>query len=152
MSVRTPPIRPGGTRSKLVEAALQAAKDSNGKHYKWGGKTTEGFDCSGFVSYVYAKVFPTFTYLDTKNLECGTHFSAVQTPQPGDLIFFGAGVNPYEVKRGNRKEFPAHVGIVLDASSWIGSQSSTGAAVVPMANPWWAARTRTFLKYAGVDE
>lgn len=38
-------------RRKLVENALECV----GIPYKWGGTTTKGFDCSGFVQYVYDK-------------------------------------------------------------------------------------------------
>jgi cell wall-associated NlpC family hydrolase len=54
------------------------------------------------------------------------------------------------VKKGNNKVFDNHVGIVLDTNTWIGSQTSTGVASVPMANPWWAARSRKFLRYTQV--
>jgi cell wall-associated NlpC family hydrolase len=148
----TAPIKPDGLRSKLVEAGQKAAQDSAGKAYKYSGKDTGGFDCSGFVSYVYSHVFSSFPYMDTKVLESGGQFAETTKPQPGDLIFFPAGTNPYEVARKNMKTFPDHVGIVIDASTWMGSQSSTGVAVVKMTNPWWGARSRKFLKYKGIGE
>lgn len=151
----TPPIAPmmpDGIRSKLVEAAQKAARDCAGKLYKYGGKDTAGFDCSGFVSYVYRQVFSSFTYMDTTVLESGGQFAETTKPQAGDLIFFPAGTNPYEVARKNTKKFDDHVGIVIDASTWMGSQSSTGVAVVKTTNLWWGARARKFLKYKGISE
>lgn len=152
MSNLTAPIVPKGTRNSLVEAARKAASDAKGKPYVYGGKDTSGFDCSGFVSYVYQRVFPSFTYVDTSHIECGGPFAEVSAPNPGDVILFSAGTNPYESRKGNNKKWPTHVGVVLDANSWIGSQSSTGAAVVPMSNPWWSERKHKFFKYSGMNE
>src|SRR2546422_7128984 len=61
-------------------------------------------------------------------------FKETKTPQAGDLIFFPSGTNSYEVKKKNNRVYPAHVGIVLDDGHWIGSQTSTGVAQVPMSS------------------
>jgi cell wall-associated NlpC family hydrolase len=135
-------------RNAVVNAALDTAKAAAGKPYKYSGKTSSGFDCSGFVCYVYQQVFPAFQYMDTTLIEGGPWFIEVATLKPGDLIFFPAGQNPYEVKKKNKKVFPAHVGIVIDKDNWIGSQSSTGVAKVGMKHVWWSARDKKFLRYA----
>src|SRR6267378_142107 len=110
-------------RQKIVTAANQAGRHAAGKAYTEGGKTIGGFDCSGFVYYVFHQVFTDYTYLDTNGIQTSPFFNPVATPQAGDLIFFPKAKNPYEVNKGNKKEFPNHVGIVLDSVSWIGSQS-----------------------------
>jgi len=138
-------------RAAIVKAALETWKAAAGKGYLYGGKTTAGFDCSGFVSYVYQQVLPQFSYLDTSHIENGPLFIETKNPQPGDVIFFSAGQNPYEVKRKNKRAYPAHVGIVLDSNTWIGSQSSTGVSKVSMDNSWWTARTFKFLRYSGIS-
>src|SRR5262245_45420140 len=84
-------IKPDGFRSRLIEAAQKVARESAGKDYKFGGQDTAGFDCSGYVSYVYHEVFSSFVYMNTKALASGGHFVETTKPQPGDLIFFPAG-------------------------------------------------------------
>jgi peptidoglycan endopeptidase LytE len=138
---------PKDLRTKIVEAAVAAAKASAGKPYTEGGKTTTGFDCSGFVYYVFHKIFPDFTYLETGDIKTSKLFTAATSSQSGDLIFFPKGKNPYEVNLGNNKEFPNHVGIVLNGQYWIGSQTSTGTAQVAFTNPWWSAREKIFLRF-----
>lgn len=132
----------GSLRQRVVDAAEQAAKDAAGKPYTTNGRTLHGFDCSGFVTYVYQKVLPHYQHLNTDGILCSRLYRKIVSPQPGDLIFFPAGVNPFD-----QKTHQNHVGIVLDPTTWIGSQSSTGVATVKMINPWWSARSKFFLQY-----
>lgn len=55
--------------------------------YKWGGTTPAGFDCSGFVQYLYAQKgvkVPRTTY---EQFKAGTAV-ARGALQPGDVVFF----------------------------------------------------------------
>jgi cell wall-associated NlpC family hydrolase len=132
-----------GLRQKLVEAARQAAKDTVGKPYTENGRSTAGFDCSGFVTYVYKKVFPDYVHLNTDAIDSSSLYQKlVASPQPGDLIYFPKGINPYD-----KKSHPNHVGIILDSNAWIGSQTSTGVAKVMLTNPWWSPHAKFFLRY-----
>jgi cell wall-associated NlpC family hydrolase len=140
----------GSTRAKIVQAAIDAGKLAAGKPYMFGGKAPSGFDCSGFIAYVYHQVLPEFVYMDTAAIRKTGRFTEVKTALSGDLIFFPKGKNPYEVKKGNQREFPDHVGITLDRDTWIGSQSSTGVAQVHFSNPWWSPRPHIFLRYNGL--
>ena len=139
---------PNTLRDKVVKAALDAMTASAGKPYTYGGKTTAGFDCSGFVTYAYKQVFPNFVPVDTGDIETTGAFILTTIPQPGDVIFFPKGPNPYEVVKGNTKEFPTHVGIVVDQTSWIGSQSSTGVAIVKNINLWFNAIPKKYYIYS----
>jgi len=141
-----------GQRTKIVRTARETATAAVGKPYLPGGRDTTGFDCSGFVTYVYEKVFPHYQHLNTSGIENNPAFKETKTPQAGDLIFFPSGTNPYEVKKQNNRVYPAHVGIVLDDGHWIGSQTSTGVAQVPMSHPWWAGRAKKFFRYAYIGE
>jgi len=139
-------------RAKIVRVARETAREVAGKPYLFGGKTTAGFDCSGYVYYVYHSVFPEFIYLDTEGLRSNVCLKVKADAQPGDLVFFSPGKVPYEVSKGNNRDFPAHVGIVLDALNWISSQTSTGVAQVTFSNPWWGSRDKTFYEYKLVGE
>ncbi len=74
-------------------------------------------------------------------------FASVDTPIPGDLIYFLSGPVPYEISRGVNRVFPSHIGIVLDSDHWIGAQTSTGVAVVSMSNSWWKDRKKISLRF-----
>jgi len=118
------PASSGGSSS-----AIQAAKSqlSVPNRYVLGGKSPGGFDCSGFVSWAYGqsgKSIPS----NTRSLRTlGTKVSYSEA-QPGDLIFF---TNP-----GGQVD--GHVGIYLGNGNFIGSQSSTGVAIVNVnSNSYW---------------
>lgn len=63
---------------------LAAAQDGIGGSYVWGGKTYKAWDCSGFVSYVYAQAGISLTpYTYTM----ATELVPTSNPQPGDIVF-----------------------------------------------------------------
>lgn len=69
-----------GARATVLEAAY----DGIGGSYVWGGKSYKAWDCSGFVSYVYAKAginLTAYTYT------MATELKQTSTPQPGDIVF-----------------------------------------------------------------
>lgn len=66
---------------------LETAFGYIGVPYVWGGTSPAGFDCSGFVQYVYAKhgVYLPRTTIYQENV--GTKVTDLQ---PGDLLFYGS--------------------------------------------------------------
>lgn len=76
-----------GDVAKLIEEAMKHL----GKPYVWGGKGPNGFDCSGFVQYVFATALgksvpaPTWT-----QMTLGVEVQRADL-KPGDLIFFRGG-------------------------------------------------------------
>lgn len=120
---------PGGAAEKanIREGVVQAANEGLGTPYVWGGNTTAGWDCSGFVKWAYAKA-GIKTQRTTSSILTSGQFVRTNQPQPGDLVF----------QRGGN-----HVGIYLGGGKMIGAQNpKTGTAVVPVsANPLYGYYT-----------
>ena len=67
-------------------AVLEVAARYVGTPYVSGGTTPDGFDCSGFVSYVYAQLGISLPRTSSGIKAAGTVISAAEA-QPGDLIW-----------------------------------------------------------------
>jgi cell wall-associated NlpC family hydrolase len=87
-----------------------------GTPYVWGGASPAGFDCSGFVMYVYAQVGVSLPHNAAAQYGYGTPVSKDQL-QPGDLVFFdGLGHEGIYVGGGSFIHSP-HTGDVVKISS-----------------------------------
>lgn len=106
------------------EQVTTIAKQYTGVPYKFGGTTTKGFDCSGYVGYVYNKVG---TALPRTAASMYTASSIVKKPVPGDLVFF----------KNTYKKGISHVGIFMGDNNFISATSSKGVAVVSLSNSYW---------------
>ncbi|MCJ2192443.1 LysM peptidoglycan-binding domain-containing protein [Pediococcus acidilactici] len=65
--------------------------------YVWGGKTSAGFDCSGFVSYVFQHAAGISLPSYTVAMESYVNKESVSAAQPGDLLFWGTPGATYHV-------------------------------------------------------
>ncbi|MGK7376431.1 C40 family peptidase [Planococcus sp. 1R117A] len=112
--------------SEVVSIALSL----KGIPYKFGGTTTSGFDCSGFIQYVFKKA--------GKNVSrtTGTQFAestTVSNPVPGDLIFFA---NTY-------KAGISHVGIYIGNGQFVHAGGSK-AEVKSVNDPYWGKKFHSY--------
>ncbi|WP_237202792.1 C40 family peptidase [Rothia endophytica] len=64
---------------------LAAAQDGIGGAYVWGGKGYKAWDCSGFVSYVFAQAGISLTPYTFTMAE--KELVPTSNPQPGDIVF-----------------------------------------------------------------
>ena len=120
--VAAPPSRYGG----VVGIAMQYL----GVPYVWGGASPSGFDCSGFIMYVYAKVGVSLPHHAASQYGMGSPVSRDQL-EPGDLVFFnGLGHNGMYIGGGQFIHAP-HTGDVVKISSlsdswyartWVGAR------------------------------
>ena len=94
--------------STLSGIAATAAKYV-GVPYVWGGNGPSGWDCSGFVKYVYAQHGINIARGTSAILGSG-QFVRTSNPKPGDLVFQNGG---------------GHVGIYLGGGQMIGAQNPT---------------------------
>lgn len=84
-----------GTKTKEVEAVMikrdNLAKNSKkyvGVKYKYAGKDPNGFDCSGFTSYIMKSEGVTISS-SSKTQATEGKVVPINKVKPGDLIFFG---------------------------------------------------------------
>ncbi|HKQ23921.1 MAG TPA: NlpC/P60 family protein [Burkholderiales bacterium] len=139
-----------GSRDKIIAKAKELALKYRDSSYKEGGKDTVAFDCSYFVYLVMHEVFPIYAYANTSLIAASPNFKESENGKPGDIIFFPKGQIPYAVKKGDKRVYPNHVGIVLDSTSWVGRQSSS-LGIVLFSNPWWGSRACEYYTYYKID-
>lgn len=83
--------------SPAVKSVIDMAESFLGTPYLWGGTTPKGFDCSGFVQYVYGKNGYSITRTTyTQWANDGVRVSRANL-KPGDLVYFGYGDSPSHV-------------------------------------------------------
>jgi cell wall-associated NlpC family hydrolase len=117
------PNLPAPRYGQVVGIALQYL----GIPYVWGGSSpSTGFDCSGFVAYVYAQVGVSLPHHAASQYGYGTPVPYDQLA-PGDLVFFsGLGHVGIYIGGGQFVHAP-HTGDVVRISSLAGHGSYDGA-------------------------
>lgn len=109
-------------------AILRTARALMGTRYRWGGDSPrQGFDCSGFIWFVYRQHGIILPRVSWQQFGTGRAVS-YSAMRPGDLIF-------HKVDKGAKS---MHVGIVTDRGTFIHSPSS-GKRVMESSlnNTYW---------------
>jgi cell wall-associated NlpC family hydrolase len=109
-----PAIALAAPSTPWVSPLLTAALGLRGTPYRFGGNDPTGFDCSGFVRYVFAQ----FGYQLPREVQAQFKTGrpiAREEIQPGDLVFFET------VSKG-----ASHVGIALGNDEFVHAPSSRG--------------------------
>jgi cell wall-associated NlpC family hydrolase len=125
------PVADGGSSSGPTPApppshggVVGIAMQYLGVPYVWGGASPSGFDCSGFVMYVYAQVGVSLPHSSYAQYGYGSPVSMSEL-QPGDLVFFN-GLSHVGIYVGGGSFIHApHTGDVVKISSLSGWYSST---------------------------
>jgi cell wall-associated NlpC family hydrolase len=100
-----------------------------GAPYRNGGADPSGFDCSGFVWYVFAQHGVALPRTVQDQFQSGGDVAASDL-QPGDLVFFST-----------TSPGASHVGIVIGGDSFVHAPSSSGVVRVErLGSTYWSSR------------
>ena len=122
-----PPGVPAGPATGY--AVTSTALSLRGTPYRNGGADPSGFDCSGFVYYVFAQhgVSLPRTVLEQSRVGQAVPQGHLE---PGDVIFFST------VSAG-----PSHVAIAIGGDEFVHAPSSVGQVRVErLSSPYWSTR------------
>ena len=117
--------------SSVSESIVNYAKQFQGVKYVWGGNTPNGFDCSGFVKYVYQKSGITLNRVAADQAKQGTQVSKADL-SPGNLVFF-------DTDGGHN--YINHVGIYIGSGMFIHASSGAGKVVITSLTEGFYANT-----------
>jgi len=116
-------------------AIVKTAFRYMGVPYVFGGSTPRGFDCSGFVQYVYRRNGVKIPRMAHHQFYAGTPISKKQL-RPGDLVFFET------YTRGI-----SHVGIYIGNSNFIHASSVGYVRVSSLNEAYYRKRYRGAARY-----
>jgi hypothetical protein len=117
--------RRGGTTAALTvgDRAVRFARRLLGTPYRWGGDSPRtGFDCSGFVRFVYGHFGVELPHSSYADFDRGKRVP-LGSLRPGDLVFFdGVG----------------HVGMYIGGGRFIHApHTGTDVQVTSLSDPWY---------------
>jgi cell wall-associated NlpC family hydrolase len=101
-----------------------------GSRYAWGGSSPAGFDCTGFVMWVYGQFGVELPHNEAGQLASGPAVNS-DALQPGDVLVFA---NTY--RRGL-----SHTGIYLGGGRFVHAvDEAHGVMVSELWDSYWAPR------------
>ncbi|WP_064093157.1 C40 family peptidase [Rossellomorea aquimaris] len=122
------------TSDSVNQNVVDVAKKYIGTPYAWGGTTPKGFDCSGFIYYVFNQAGQSIPRTNTDGYYSKS--VAISNPQPGDLVFF----------KNTYKAGISHMGIYLGNGEFIHA-SDSGVTVSKLNNTYWAPKFAGYKRF-----
>lgn len=118
--------QPGNSARFNVIQLVADAGALTGTPYVWGGMTPSGFDCSGFLVYVFNKQGIKLPRTVAEQWNFG---KKVSQPSVGDVVFFAT-----------TQSGPSHNGIYVGNNQFIHAGTSTGVTVSDLNASYWKSR------------
>lgn len=121
----------------LADSILERGMSLIGTRYRFGGTSEAGFDCSGFIGYLFREEAGMNLPRSTREMiNVNAPLVARNNLEPGDLLFFSTN------GRGGRV---SHAGIYLGDNQFIHSSSrrSGGVRVDSLGDSYWS---KTFIE------
>ena len=124
-----PPLNPPGRGTADGYALSGTALSLRGAPYRSGGGDPNGFDCSGFVRYVYQQHGVSMPREVREQYRVGTNVDRGDL-EPGDLVFFSTTAPG-----------ASHVGIIVGGDQFVHAPSERGVVRVEnLSSQYWASR------------
>lgn len=111
----------------IQQSVMDFSHDLLGVPYVYGGQSPWGFDCSGFVSYVYENHGFSIHRCADDQMQDGM-IMAREDLQPGDLVFFSV----------YGSWLASHVGIYIGGGQMIHASSSRGIRIDSIDRGYWS--------------
>ncbi|UCE67931.1 MAG: C40 family peptidase [Candidatus Zixiibacteriota bacterium] len=121
------PARP--LHGKDAKKLLTGASKHIGEPYQYGGVSSKGWDCSGFVHGMFKRYLGVNLPRETGGLYSASVCVRAKNSRPGDLVFF-------RIESGK----PSHVGIYAGNNRFIHSSTSGGVMVSRLSEDYYRQR------------
>ncbi|VVN07545.1 Murein DD-endopeptidase MepS/Murein LD-carboxypeptidase [Pseudomonas fluorescens] len=121
----------------LADSILERGMSLIGTRYRFGGTSEAGFDCSGFIGYLFREEAGMNLPRSTREMiNVDAPLVARSALKPGDLLFFATN---------GRRGRVSHAGIYLGDNQFIHSSSrkSGGVRVDNLGDSYWS---KTFIE------
>ena len=126
----TPPYTSPTSAAALAYSVTGTALGLRGAPYRNGGSDPSGFDCSGFVNYVFGQNGIGVPRTVGEQFRAGKEVDPQKGLEPGDLVFFTT-VSPGA----------SHVGIAIGGDEFVHAPSSAGTVRIErLSAAYWATR------------
>ena len=126
------------TTGSRIQSVLQRALTLLGTPYRWGGTTTDGFDCSGLVGYVFRSALGIELPRVSRDMARSGEKVDRKSLVPGDLVFFG--------RRGRVD----HVGIYLGDGRFVHAPRTGRDVTVSELDGYWGRKFVEARRVAGL--
>lgn len=104
---------------------VEVAKKYEGTPYKYGGESPDGFDCSGYLNYIFDEA----ENIDLPRTVDGIYAEGTKVDQPavGDIVFFDL-----------EGDGPSHAGVYIGNDQFMHASSSKGVTSAELSSSYWS--------------